>query len=292
MARILAIDYGERRIGLAISDEDEIFAFEQGIEDATGFLKRLPAILEDQRIGRIVLGYPLNMSGKQTQKTSEVLEFKQTLQTLFPDIPVELADERLSSQMAATIIGKDKGVDGLAAQIFLQNYLNSHKKIVTMDKKTKQSTKQSTKTKRHPLVRVIHPNRYFIWAIVALVGSAAVLFAYIKITDITAVLNDQVTAVHTGGKQFFDSTLGFKLMYPPDWQIEMGDNAVTFDDPVNTNNSVTITKESLSEAAYFKKSLKAVKENDFISNGMNVTVLTLPVCGRDCADCCACFECA
>jgi putative Holliday junction resolvase len=124
--RVLSIDFGEKRIGLAISDEGESIAFEVGIIPADVFFSELPGIVLAREVEKIVVGLPLNMSGDRTVKTEEAQEFYRRVQELLPDIPCELMDERLSSVMAQRISGSTKGIDGLAAQIFLQNYLNKN----------------------------------------------------------------------------------------------------------------------------------------------------------------------
>ena len=127
MARTLAIDFGEKRIGLALSDESNTIAFEYEIWAANDFFKKINQLVTEKEVETVVLGYPLNVSGKETEKTKEVLEFKQQLEKHLLSIPVVLLDERFSSQMASKLSGRKTGIDGLAAQIFLQNYLNMQK---------------------------------------------------------------------------------------------------------------------------------------------------------------------
>lgn len=124
--KILAIDFGTKRIGLAISDETETLARELDILSPKEFWQKLAGILSDNEIGKIIIGLPLNMSGEPTQKTSEVKQFAKQVESK-TDIQVELADERLSSQMAESISGSSQNLDSLAAQIFLQNYLDKMK---------------------------------------------------------------------------------------------------------------------------------------------------------------------
>ncbi len=133
--KILGIDYGTKRIGLAISDETHTLAREYAIWPAVEvddeFWKKLAELIEAEDIEKIVLGMPLNMSGESTQKSEEVQKFNQVLQEQV-SVPVELVDERLSSVMAENLSGQMSGqhhqIDSLAAQIFLQNYLNQNKK--------------------------------------------------------------------------------------------------------------------------------------------------------------------
>ncbi len=126
MSKILAIDYGTKRIGLALSEETHTLAKEFGILSPKEFWEKLESIIEEQEVARIVIGLPINMSGEYTQKTNEVKKFADQITEKF-EIEVELVDERLSSQMAETISGSSKNIDSLAAQIFLQNYLDKNK---------------------------------------------------------------------------------------------------------------------------------------------------------------------
>jgi putative Holliday junction resolvase len=160
--KILGIDYGEKRIGLAISDESQTLARELDILSPKEFWAQVNKLISDQQISLIVLGWPLNMSGGETKKTGEVERFRKKLLEKISakggsasggkvesetGLPVEVMDERLSSQMAVhlrqgfgglptknnkkvgkTSSDKSKYVDSLAAQILLQNYLDRNKK--------------------------------------------------------------------------------------------------------------------------------------------------------------------
>jgi len=121
--RILGIDYGEKRIGLALSDESEILAREISILSPKDFFKEINQIIKDNQISKIVLGWPLNMKGEKTEKTKEVESFKLKVKSL-TGLPIDIFDERLSSQMTNSLPGGGVNKDSLAAQIILQNYLN------------------------------------------------------------------------------------------------------------------------------------------------------------------------
>jgi putative Holliday junction resolvase len=124
--KVLGIDYGEKRIGLAISDETRTFARELDILSPKEFWSSVNQLIENHQIIKIVVGWPLNMSGQETKKTLEVKSFKEKLEKQLK-ITVEIMDERLSSQMAEHLPGGKKNVDSLAAQIMLQNYLDKNK---------------------------------------------------------------------------------------------------------------------------------------------------------------------
>ncbi len=124
--KVLGIDYGEKRIGLAISDESQTFARELTILSPKEFWQSLNSLILNNSISLIVLGWPLNMSGEETEKTREVAGFKLQLESE-TNLPVVIIDERLTSQMAEHLPGGKKNVDSLAAQILLQNYLDKNK---------------------------------------------------------------------------------------------------------------------------------------------------------------------
>lgn len=124
--KILGIDYGEKRVGLAISDESLTFARELEILSPKEFWKSINSIILNNSISLIVLGWPLNMNGEETEKTREVASFKLQVESE-TNLPVAIIDERLTSQMAETITGSKKDLDSLAAQILLQNYLDKTK---------------------------------------------------------------------------------------------------------------------------------------------------------------------
>jgi putative holliday junction resolvase len=126
MGKTLGIDYGTKRVGLAISDETLTLARELAILSPKEFFAQIQGLVQEHEISEIILGLPLNMSGEDTQKTAEVREFKKSLEELIT-VPVILRDERLSSVMASNMPGGQTNVDSLAAQIVLQNYLDQTK---------------------------------------------------------------------------------------------------------------------------------------------------------------------
>lgn len=125
--KILGIDYGTKRVGLAISDETQTLARELNILSPKEFWWGIKDLIESESISRIVIGLPLNMSGEATHSTEAAQKFSDELQLRFPETPLEFMDERLSSVMAESM-GRKKDVDSLAAQIILQNYLDRAKK--------------------------------------------------------------------------------------------------------------------------------------------------------------------
>mgnify|MGYP003404452426 FL=1 len=128
--KILGIDYGTKRVGLAISDESQTLARELNILSPKEFWMQIEQLIETEGIERVIIGLPLNMSGEPTQSTAVAQEFYDELNNRFiktgRKIDVEFMDERLSSVMAESM-GRKTDVDSLAAQIVLQNYLNKAK---------------------------------------------------------------------------------------------------------------------------------------------------------------------
>jgi putative holliday junction resolvase len=124
--KILGVDYGTKRVGLAISDESLTFARELKILPPNVFWKEILEIINENKILKIILGWPLNMNGGETNKTREVKKFIEKLKKI-TNIEIDTIDERMSSKMAHNLPGGNVNVDSLAAQIFLQSYLDKIK---------------------------------------------------------------------------------------------------------------------------------------------------------------------
>ncbi len=134
MDRIIGIDYGRRRTGLAASDPLGIFASALDTVDSTKLIDYLKNYAEKERIVHFVIGYPVNMDGKPSEAQADVDQFLKVLEKAFPEVPVTLEDERFTSVLAhrAMIDGgmkakdrRDKAsVDKISAAIILQSYLD------------------------------------------------------------------------------------------------------------------------------------------------------------------------
>jgi putative Holliday junction resolvase len=133
MARILAIEYGDRRSGLAISDPLGIIAHPlEVIEGEEALWAYLDAVMVEKEIGLVVLGLPRNMNGTLGPKARQVLRFKERLGARI-ERPVELWDERLTTVQAHRALRESglslqkrlRRVDKVAAQILLQSFLDS-----------------------------------------------------------------------------------------------------------------------------------------------------------------------
>ncbi len=133
MGRILAIDYGNKRTGLAVTDELQIIA--NGLttihpKDLIDFLKKY---LSEENVELIVVGKPLDMQNRPSDASKYIEPFINQLKKQFPSIPVKRVDERFTSKMAMrTMIEAGLGkkarqnkalVDTISATIILQSYM-------------------------------------------------------------------------------------------------------------------------------------------------------------------------
>jgi putative Holliday junction resolvase len=136
MARILGIDHGTARIGLALSDEMALVASPLKTLDATAEpLREIAEIVRARQVEKIVVGLPLRMSGEHGEAAARVEKFVEQLgKALRHEVPIELVDERLSSVEAEASLSRAgimdrharrEVVDQLAAVIILQEHLNS-----------------------------------------------------------------------------------------------------------------------------------------------------------------------
>ena len=132
--RLLGIDYGSKRVGIAISDPLRIFAYGlTTILNDSKFWDNLNKLFTEYEVELIVLGYPLKESGERSSSTDLIEKFQAELEEKIC-IPIELVDERYSSSIAEQQIlesvtskkkRRNKGlVDKNAAAIILQDYMN------------------------------------------------------------------------------------------------------------------------------------------------------------------------
>jgi putative Holliday junction resolvase len=125
--KYLGIDYGTKRTGVAISDDEGRFAVlkETIPGDMHAVLYRLHEIVQTENIDELVIGLPVNQSGQSTDMTVHVQAFIAALRERIV-LPVHTFDERLTSSLAAQLLGSNKHPkrDQVSAQIILQNYLD------------------------------------------------------------------------------------------------------------------------------------------------------------------------
>ena len=137
MSRILAIDYGKKRTGIAVTDVLQIIANGLTTVPTSGLMDFILDYVGKEPVDRIVVGYPKQMNNEDSENMKRITPFVNQLKKKLPGIPVEFVDERFTSVLAhqAMLDGglKKKArqnkalVDEISATIILQSYLESKK---------------------------------------------------------------------------------------------------------------------------------------------------------------------
>lgn len=133
MARVLAIDYGSKRTGIAVTDELQLIASGLTTVSTSDLLSFLKTYCAEEDVERILVGEPKQKDGSPSDIEEEILKFLQKLKSSLPNIPVERRDERFTSKLAFQAM-IDSGlkkkqrqnkalVDEISATIILQDYL-------------------------------------------------------------------------------------------------------------------------------------------------------------------------
>jgi putative holliday junction resolvase len=145
--RVLALDVGRRRVGVAISDASAVLARPLEVVQVSGNdrVERVAAMIartagEDDGLDAVVVGWPTRLDGSPNEQTAAVAEFVEELKRRIPQ-PVALQDERLSSVEAESRLAvrdrdwrsRKKKLDAAAAAVILQDYLDAHPEIRNPD---------------------------------------------------------------------------------------------------------------------------------------------------------------
>lgn len=136
MQRIIALDFGEKRIGVAVSDALNIIAQSVGTIERKGIkndLKKIQELIREYDANRLVVGLPLNMNGTKGKSADSAIDFVNEIKKEIR-IEVEMMDERLTTRQGERILleadvsrkNRRKNLDKIAAQLILQNYLDLH----------------------------------------------------------------------------------------------------------------------------------------------------------------------
>ncbi|MGB0524081.1 MAG: Holliday junction resolvase RuvX [Flammeovirgaceae bacterium] len=139
MARVFAIDYGTKRVGLAVTDPLQLIASPLDTIHPLELMDFIKKYLEHEAVECFVLGWPKNLDNSDTEMIPHVKGFHRKLLKEFPHIPVHLVDERFTSKMALNSMiqagskKKDRrqktgNLDKVSATIILQSYLESKEK--------------------------------------------------------------------------------------------------------------------------------------------------------------------
>ncbi len=135
MPRIMAIDYGLKRTGIAVTDPSKIIASALATIESARIFNFLEEYFKTEKVELILIGYPRNLDESPTHLTADVQRIIGILNKKFPEIPVKMVDERYSSLIASRAMvdmgmkkshRREKGViDQVAATMMLQEYLSN-----------------------------------------------------------------------------------------------------------------------------------------------------------------------
>ena len=133
MGRILAIDYGKKRVGIAVTDPSQIIATKLATIPAHSIWDFLEEYFSSEQVDEVVIGYPRQMNNQASGAVVYINPFIKKFKQKYPGMPLEMVDERFTSKMAfQTMIDggvrkkarKDKAmVDAISATIILQSYM-------------------------------------------------------------------------------------------------------------------------------------------------------------------------
>lgn len=133
MSRILALDYGKKRTGIAVTDPLKIIATGLETVDTNELIGYLKKYMAAEPVEKVIIGYPLNFDDTPTDATPLVDKFIGKFKNVFPQLPIEKVDERMTSKMASRTIAamglkkkareKKELIDTISAVIILQEYL-------------------------------------------------------------------------------------------------------------------------------------------------------------------------
>ncbi|MFB9121132.1 Holliday junction resolvase RuvX [Bergeyella porcorum] len=133
MGQIMAIDYGKKRTGIAVTDDMKIIASGLDTVDTAGLMSFLKKYFSENSVETIVVGLPTDLKGNMSEVETDIQKFIGEFKVAFPEVSVERLDERFTSKMASFFISQsgksrkerqDKGlIDKVSATIILQNFL-------------------------------------------------------------------------------------------------------------------------------------------------------------------------
>ena len=134
MSKVLSIDFGLKRTGLAITDDAKMFAFGLDTVESKVLMDKITSLVKDEKVDEIVIGLPKRLNNEDSHVTENVRLLKEAVENKFPLLTVALLDERFTSKMASSAMHtagatkkqkKEKGlVDKVSATIILQSYLD------------------------------------------------------------------------------------------------------------------------------------------------------------------------
>lgn len=137
MPRVLAIDYGQKRTGIAVTDEMQIIASGLTTVASETAIEFLTTYFNNEKVEKVLVGEPKQMNNEPSQSTAVIEAFVAKFVKAFPDMPLVRVDERFTSKMAVRVM-IDSGlkkkqrqnkalIDEISATIMLQDYLSAKK---------------------------------------------------------------------------------------------------------------------------------------------------------------------
>lgn len=136
MGRLLGIDYGEKRVGFAETDDLKIISAPLDTIDTKHSIDFIKRYIKENDVEKIIMGLPTYLNGDHSSTTEKVLAYTKTLEKEFPELPIVLVDERYTSSMAfQTMIDsgiskkkrQNKGlIDKISASIILKSYMDEN----------------------------------------------------------------------------------------------------------------------------------------------------------------------
>lgn len=133
MGQIMAIDYGKKRTGIAVTDDLQIVASGLDTVETAHLFAFLSRYFAENKVEEVVVGLPTDLRGNSSEVEADILKFIENFSKIYPEVPLHRFDERFTSKMASYFISQsgksktkrqDKGlIDKVSATLILQNYL-------------------------------------------------------------------------------------------------------------------------------------------------------------------------
>lgn len=133
MGQIMAIDYGKKRTGIAVTDDMQIIASGLDTVETAGIFEFLKKYFSENQVESIVVGLPVDLKGNMSEVEADIQKFIENFRNAYPQIPVSRLDERFTSKIASLYISQSAKtrkerqskalIDKVSATLILQNFL-------------------------------------------------------------------------------------------------------------------------------------------------------------------------
>ena len=136
--KYIGIDYGIKRTGVSISDYNKVISFPLDTIATSKLIIYLEDLIKNENIEKVIIGKPLNLNNQLHELENDIVEFIESLQSVFPKIVIERVDERYTSKISSFIIRQSRVnkksrmnksiIDKISASLILESYLLKNKK--------------------------------------------------------------------------------------------------------------------------------------------------------------------